>query len=171
MEDAMGFRGYQHQQKQTIERPAAVGLVAVAGILASFLLFGLEFGLVWLRTQRGLPFMAQAIDLAATGGLVLLLVWIYWGIWDLFPSAWTMHVFLGLPLVAGFGYVAWAAPDLAPIIAHQMPNAEVALATIVLRIVAGGMAVIELATFGVLLASRAAFKVGQPKPIWDRVKY
>jgi hypothetical protein len=171
MEDAMGFRGYQHQQNQKVERPAAIGLVSIVGILASFLLFGLEFAVIWLRSQRGLPFMAQAIDLAVAGGIVLLLVWIYWGVWDLFPSAWSMHIFLGLPLVAGFGYVAWAAPEIAPIIAHQMPNAEVALATTVLRIVAGGMAAIELATFLVLLASRSAFKVGQGRPIWDRVKY
>jgi hypothetical protein len=167
----MGFRGYQHQSQQKVERPAAIGLVAVAGIVASFLIFGFVFALVWLRSQRGLPLMAQAIDLAAAGGLVLLLVWIYWGVWDLFPSAWSMHIFLGVPLIAGFGYVALMADTLAPIIAHQMPSAEVALAAMVLRAVAGVLAVIELATFVVLLGSRSAFGVGQRKPIWERVKY
>jgi hypothetical protein len=138
----MGVRGYRHRENSKIERPKGIALMAVLGVLASIAIAGIG---------------------------ALLLIWIYWGLWDMLPSAWQLHVFLGLPLAAAFGYVAWAAPELAPKIVHHMRTTEMELAGTVIRIAALVMAGIQLATFLVTLGSKEAFNIGKQKPIWERV--
>ncbi len=164
----MGTRGYRHRQVVKIVRPAGIALVAIIGIIAIMVIFAMEIGLVWLRSQRGLSFVAQGTDLAIGGMSSLFLIWIYWGVWDLLPSAWQIHVWLGLPITAGFGYVAWMAPELATIIAHHVKSEELELAKTILRIVAISMAALEIVTFIVMIGTKDAFKIGQPKPLWER---
>jgi hypothetical protein len=165
----MGVRGYRHRENSKIERPKGIALMAVLGVLASLALFAAEIALVWVRNARGLAFAEQGVDIAIAGIGALLLIWIYWGLWDMLPSAWQLHVFLGLPLAAAFGYVAWAAPELAPKIVHHMRTTEMELAGTVIRIAALVMAGIQLATFLVTLGSKEAFNIGKQKPIWERV--
>ena len=167
----MGTRGYRHREVVKTVRPAGVAFVAVTGMVAIMVILAMEIGLVWLRSQRGLSFAAQGVDLAIGGMGALLLIWFFWGLWDMLPSAWQLHFWFGLPLVAGFGYVAWMAPELAPKIAHHVKAAELEIATVVLRIAAIAMAALELATFVVMVGTKDAFEIGKPKPLWDRAKH
>jgi hypothetical protein len=164
----MGTRGYRHREVAKIVRPAGVALVAIVGIIAIMAIFAIEVALVWLRSQRGLSVIAQGTDLAIGGMSALFLIWIYWGVWDLLPSAWQIHVWLGLPITVGFGYVAWMAPELATIIAHHVKAEELEIAKTVLRIVAIGMAALEIVTFIVMIGTKDAFEIGKPKPLWEK---
>jgi hypothetical protein len=165
----MGVRGYRHREIAKSVRPSSVASVAVLGVLASLIVFAMEIALVWLRNSRGLAFAEQGVDIAVAGIGGLLMIWIYWGLWDMLPSAWQLHVFLGLPLAAGFAYVALAAPELAPKIAHHVTTAELELATSIIRVAAIVLGLIQVATFVVTLGAKEAFNIGKPKPLWERV--
>lgn len=168
----MGFRGYRTAAKpEEINRPALVALGAVAGILASLALFALTVTLLYLRTSRGLSLTDQLLDMGVTVVAALFLLWIYWGTWDMLPSAWWTHMTLGPVLVIGMLLLIGFAPEAAKIVAHDMLRSEIAQAEMVIRFAAIGLAVIEGVTILAVLGSRKAFKIGEKKPLWERAKY
>jgi len=155
----MGFRGYRTTAKpEQINRPPAVGLVSVAGVLSSFTLFGLAVALLYIRTSQGLSLTDQAADIGVAVAVALLLVWVYWGTWDLFPSSWWTHMILGPILIIGLLALIGFAPQAAKIVAHDMLSSEIAQAELVIRFGA-----IILA----LLGARKAFSIGVKKPLWE----
>jgi hypothetical protein len=139
------------------------------GVLCGLALFVGELVLAFLRTQRGIGWGAQLLDLALVSVAVLFLIWLYWGVWEMVASAWWSHLFLGPVLVIGLlaltGYVA----TLAPLIAHNLPKNVIELTGQGLQIIALVLAALEIITIVMLLGTRKLFGVGVKKPLWERV--
>ena len=165
----MGVRGYRYGIKQiAARRSGGVAFTSLAGVLTVMVLIGMEFALVVIRLQRGLSLNAQAVDLAVVIVVGFLLIWNYWGVWELLPQAWQFHVFIGPLVMLGLAGVMTMAPQVTAIVAHHLKAEESALALNVVRIAAATLLFVELATVLTVVSNREHFQIGRKKELWER---
>lgn len=163
-------RDYAYIKKRT-NRPASVALVAVAGVLASFAILGISLGLVWQRLRFGYGLGAQALDILLALLVTLLVVWLFWGIWELTPNSWWSHMIFGPLLIIGLLVFAGMVDTLAPFIAHHLPLNIIQQVVPWMRTLAFVLIGIEVVTIFVLLGQRKTFTIGRKKEVWERVKH
>lgn len=156
-------------KKEQFKRPTSVALVSVAGVIAGLAIAALVIIGTVLRMQLGASMLMQLLDLSLGLFIPLLLIWLYWGVWEVLPSAWWSHIMLGPFLVIGMLVIVSSAADITPFLAHDLPKPVIEFTINVVRITALVVAGIELATIVCLLNARSLFKIGEKKPVWERV--
>jgi apolipoprotein N-acyltransferase len=165
----MGVRGYRYGIKQTpVRRSGGVAFAAMAGVLTVMALISLEFVLVVIRLQRGFPLSDQAVDLGVVIVAGFLLIWNYWGVWELQSQAWQFHVFIGPLIILGLAGVMAMAPNVTAIIARDLKAEESALALNVIRVSAATLLFVELGTILTAILNREHFQIGRKKELWER---
>ncbi len=161
---------YAYKKKRT-NRPTSIALVAAAGVLASLSVLGLSLVFVWQRMHMGIGLDAQALDILLALLVTLIIVWLYWGIWELTPNSWWSHMIMGPALILGLLVFSTMVDALAPFIANRLPVPMIQQAAIWLRMLALVIIGIEAVTIFVLLGQRRIFTVGRKKDLWERVKH
>jgi hypothetical protein len=156
-------------QTQPVHRPTSIALVGLLGVLTGLAMFGGAVALAFFRTRLGQGWGAQLLDLALAAMAVLLLVWMYWGVWEMVASAWWLHLFGGPVLIVGMLALVGYADTLAPFVAHHLSKDTIALTGQAIRAVALGLAALEVVTLVLLLGMRKLFGIGVKKPLWERV--
>lgn len=149
-------------------RPLGLSVLAVAGVV-----FGVVSGLAALaygalHSLQG-ELLGQSLIASLVGLLLaLLIVWFYWGLWEMVRSAWWMHILVGPLAVIGLLLLLRSSPLLVALLAGRLPDS---LRLAVERGASGSillLAGIEAAAVGYLPSVRRVFGVGAPKPVWER---
>lgn len=156
------------QSSVRAQRPVGVAILAGAGVVVGIVLALLSVALIAYKAALGVPLAMQFIDIALAIVVPFSIVWFFWGVWDVIPSAWWSHVIVGPLVVAGLGAgLVWhdSIIDLLvrslPVAIHHWVEAGFVWSVWVLLI-------LELVTIIYLLTVRKAFGVGTPKPLWER---
>jgi hypothetical protein len=79
-------------------------------------------------------------------------------------------MFIGPILILAMVGLILYASQAAPIVAHNLKQAEIEQAIPILQAIGGLIAAVECLTILVLLGNRKIFKVGEKKPVWERVR-
>ena len=152
-----------------IARPASLTVIALLGVLFGMALFAGEIVLGFYRAQLGIDWGSQIFDLAIAGFIAILIIWMFWGLWEMVTSAWWSHLFLGPVLVIGALVLTGYAATLAPFIAHNLPLPMIEQTGRLLQIAAVALAGIEILAIIILLGNQKVFGIGKKKPLWERV--
>lgn len=163
-------REYAYTKKRT-HRPVLVALVAAAGVLVSLTVLGLSLVLAWQRMHFGYDLNAQLLDLLLALLVTLMLIRLYWGVWELTPGSWWSHMLVGPVLIIGLLVFSSMVDTLAPFIANRLPLPLIQQAAFWLRILALTLIGLEAVTILVLLGQRQIFSVGRKKELWERVRH
>ncbi|HEU5088580.1 MAG TPA: hypothetical protein VFT99_14090 [Roseiflexaceae bacterium] len=152
-----------------VARPASLTVIALLGVLFGMALFAGEIVLGFYRAQLGIGWGSQLLDVAIAGFVAILIIWMFWGVWEMVASAWWSHLFLGPLLVIGALVLTGYAATLAPFIAHNLPLSMIEQTGRLLQIAALALAAIEILAIVVLLGNQKTFGIGKKKPLWERV--
>jgi hypothetical protein len=162
------MRASVQQASRATSRPLVLAALAVAGVVLGVALA--VASLVYAGAQA-LAGTSSVLSMAAgvIGLLVaLILVWFYWGLWEMIGSAWWSHIILGPLGVIGLLLLLPALPDAVTMLLG--PLTEEARSGAV-RLASGAVlvtVVLECAVIGYLPVVRHVFGIGRRKQAWER---
>ena len=139
--------------------------------MASLAVLGMSLMLTWQRMNSGYDLSAQILDVLLALLITLLLIRMYWGVWELTPGSWWSHMLVGPVLIIGLLVFSSMVDTLAPFIANRLALPLIQQAAFWLRILALTLIGIEAVTILVLLGQRQIFSVGRKKELWERVRH
>ncbi|HWQ11744.1 MAG TPA: hypothetical protein VNL77_03035 [Roseiflexaceae bacterium] len=164
------MRASIHATQRPAERPLGLAILSISGVV-----FGLALGLLvvsWaaVRTLSGTPASQALIAALLVLLLALTIVWLYWGLWEMVPSAWWTHIILGplLVLALALALLTQTVPALVALAAGALPEAARPPAE---RAASGALLALmglQGATIGYLPSVRRTFGIGVPKRAWER---
>ncbi len=158
----------RHAAQQAAQRPLGLTILSVAGVLFGLALAFAALGYAGMQALVGSPPALSTIGALSGFLLALVIVWFYWGLWEMLSSAWWAHMILGPVAVVALVLLIPMLPTAFPLLAGPLPQETREIAERAANIALFGLVGLECATVGYLPTIRQQFGIGRRKQAWER---
>jgi hypothetical protein len=149
-------------------RPLTLSLIAITGVLIGSVLTVAAFVVAVLRTLQGITPDRLTIALLIGALLATVVIWFYWGLWEMIATAWWAHVVAGPLAIIGLVALTPMLPGLVDLVAASLPNQARQLLTSGVAWSLAGFIGLEGLTVIYLPTVRQMFGIGAPRKAWER---